>query len=94
MVGIKGDENMTFVKSDHSEKLLKNISSKRIEMISVAEIEGFTSERTIKVSQELDELIIQYQKLSYKRTDCISFQKYMKQTILFFYGIRYNLYNL
>ncbi|MFD1735530.1 aspartyl-phosphate phosphatase Spo0E family protein [Bacillus salitolerans] len=42
-------------------KLLEEINRKREMMISTAFATGFTSEDTIKCSQELDELINQYQ---------------------------------
>lgn len=47
-------------------KLLETINCKRGEMINTANKEGYTSERTIKCSQELDMLLIQYQHLLIK----------------------------
>ncbi|MBD8067429.1 aspartyl-phosphate phosphatase Spo0E family protein [Bacillus sp. PS06] len=71
------------------------ISEKRSEMIATATIEGFTSEETIKVSQELDELINQYHRLvQNKKRETPSFHQYIKQTLLFFYGSRFKLHNL
>ncbi|WP_456275763.1 aspartyl-phosphate phosphatase Spo0E family protein [Bacillus sp. AK128] len=41
--------------------LLQKINMKREEMITIAMETGFTSKETITCSQELDQLIIQYQ---------------------------------
>lgn len=43
--------------------LLKEIDRKREEMVSVAQQTGFTSEETVRCSQELDKLIYEYQTL-------------------------------
>ena len=45
------------------ENLRKEISLKREEMIKVALERGMQSEYTIRISQELDELIVEYQRL-------------------------------
>ena len=42
--------------------MLKEIKDKRELMINCANIYGFTNEETIRYSQELDELINQYQR--------------------------------
>ncbi|WP_078547925.1 aspartyl-phosphate phosphatase Spo0E family protein [Litchfieldia alkalitelluris] len=79
---------------NHLLGLRDDISTKRQEMIATAKVEGFTSVKTIRISQELDELINQYHRISNnKKTQTRSFQKYIKQTILFFYGSRYKLHN-
>jgi len=45
------------------EELKQEIDSKRKLMIEAGAIHGFTAEQTVKISQELDELLICYQKL-------------------------------
>ncbi|MFP7295919.1 aspartyl-phosphate phosphatase Spo0E family protein [Neobacillus niacini] len=45
-------------------EMLKEIKSKRALMINCANTKGFTSEETIRYSQELDVLINEYQKAS------------------------------
>ncbi|GGE70955.1 aspartyl-phosphate phosphatase Spo0E family protein [Priestia taiwanensis] len=42
-------------------ELLQTISLKRQEMIRVGEKTGLTSEETLQISQELDEVIVKYQ---------------------------------
>jgi hypothetical protein len=42
-------------------ELLNSISLKRQEMIQVGQEKGLTSEETLQVSQELDEIIVKYQ---------------------------------
>jgi stage 0 sporulation regulatory protein len=49
-------------------ELLANIDSKRKEMIKFARKVGFTSEKTVKCSQELDMYLNQYQLIFLKRT--------------------------
>ncbi|MFC4320553.1 aspartyl-phosphate phosphatase Spo0E family protein [Litchfieldia salsa] len=77
-----------------------NISEKRQEMIAIAKIAGFTNEDTIKISQELDELINQYHRLvinvrkQEEQHEQPSFQKYIKQSLLFLYGARLKLHNI
>ncbi|MDA7026217.1 aspartyl-phosphate phosphatase Spo0E family protein [Bacillus sp. CLL-7-23] len=46
------------------EALLVSINEKRQKMVEAAEIHGYTGHETIKQSQELDQLIYQYQKMS------------------------------
>lgn len=43
--------------------MIEEIKAKRELMINCANTQGFTSEETIKYSQELDELINKYQKV-------------------------------
>lgn len=47
------------------EKILKEIQAKRKLMIESAKNTGFTSECTVRHSQELDQLIVAYQKYRY-----------------------------
>ncbi|NHM29571.1 aspartyl-phosphate phosphatase Spo0E family protein [Bacillus sp. C11] len=44
--------------------MLSEINSKRDEMIKVGMNYGFTDEKTIKCSQEIDQLIFKYQQAS------------------------------
>jgi len=44
------------------EDLLRLIKKKREQMLKIACIHGISSEATIKSSQELDKLIVKYQK--------------------------------
>lgn len=44
--------------------VLGNISKLRLQLISTGIKEGFSSEKTIKISQELDQLIYIYQRNS------------------------------
>lgn len=53
---------MSFIKDAY--KLEKTIESLRTEMIRVGIQEGLTSEKTIKLSQELDSHIAIYQKMN------------------------------
>jgi stage 0 sporulation regulatory protein len=46
----------------HNE-MIEEIKAKRELMINSANTQGFTNEKTIKYSQELDELINEYQKV-------------------------------
>lgn len=48
-------------------KLNKQIEIKRVEMIKIAKEKGFNSKETIDCSQELDVLLLKYQKSFYKR---------------------------
>jgi len=48
------------------ENLLQLIKQKREEMMEISNIHGVASEVTLKCSQELDELIIRYQRLTRK----------------------------
>ncbi|WP_045515489.1 aspartyl-phosphate phosphatase Spo0E family protein [Neobacillus niacini] len=50
--------------SYNSSEMLNAIKVKRAMMINCANTKGFTSEETIKYSQELDVLINEYQKAS------------------------------
>lgn len=54
---------MLVIHSEEKEYLLKTINQKREEMVKIGELFGLTSERTLESSQELDELIIKYQKM-------------------------------
>ncbi|MDR0124482.1 MULTISPECIES: aspartyl-phosphate phosphatase Spo0E family protein [Bacillus] len=45
------------------EQLLMSIDEKRKQMVEVAQVEGYTGETTIKYSQELDNLMNEYQHL-------------------------------
>ncbi|MPQ25983.1 aspartyl-phosphate phosphatase Spo0E family protein [Bacillus paralicheniformis] len=71
------------------EALLVSISKKRQMMVEAAEIYGFTGDETIRRSQELDQLIYEYQKLSMNENasdnllhdflgciDCLTVEKY------------------
>nr|MDH3163187.1 aspartyl-phosphate phosphatase Spo0E family protein [Bacillus licheniformis] len=71
------------------EALLVSISKKRQMMVEAAEIYGYTGDETIRRSQELDQLIYEYQKLSMNenapdnlpqdflgRIDCLPVEKY------------------
>ncbi|WP_270573886.1 aspartyl-phosphate phosphatase Spo0E family protein [Bacillus glycinifermentans] len=51
------------------EELLDSINEKRQMMVKAAEIYGYTGDETIKRSQELDQLIYQYQKMTMNETD-------------------------
>lgn len=48
--------------NSRAEQMLEEIKIKREIMIDCATQNGFTNEKTIKVSQELDELINEYQR--------------------------------
>ncbi len=52
-------------------KMLEEIKAKRESMINCASQNGFTNEMTIKLSQELDELINEYQRTfrAYKESE-------------------------
>ncbi|ATH95292.1 transcriptional regulator [Bacillus glycinifermentans] len=50
------------------EELLDSINEKRQMMVKAAEIYGYTGDETIKRSQELDQLIYQYQKMTMNET--------------------------
>ena len=50
--------------SNNTSEMLKEIKTKRAMMINCANTKGFTSEETVKYSQELDILINEYQKAS------------------------------
>ncbi|EWH21474.1 aspartyl-phosphate phosphatase Spo0E family protein [Bacillus haynesii] len=71
------------------EALLVSISKKRQMMVEAAEIYGYTGDETIRRSQELDQLIYEYQKLSMNENapdnllqdllgciDCLPVEKY------------------
>ncbi len=45
------------------EQLLMSIDEKRKQMVEAAQVEGYTGETTIKYSQELDNLMNEYQHL-------------------------------
>jgi stage 0 sporulation regulatory protein len=50
-----------------SEKLLELIDKKRKEMIRITMLNGFASEKAIKCSQELDDILNLHQKTSIDR---------------------------
>lgn len=74
-------------------RLLVCISKKREEMIAEANASGYTSDQTIKCSQELDQLLNQYQRLKVNSCKKVRFRQFLRQSILFFYGSRYKLHN-
>ena len=45
------------------EQFLMSIDEKRKQMVEAAQVEGYTGEKTIKYSQELDNLMNEYQHL-------------------------------
>jgi hypothetical protein len=51
--------------------LLQSISLKREEMVFFAETKGLNELVTLKASQELDELIVSYQRNFLKKYDCL-----------------------
>jgi len=81
------------VRQGQIEYLMNRITTKREEMILEATISGYTSAETLRISQELDELINDYQRLVDIRYQT-TFQQFIKQTILFFCGSKYKLYNI
>lgn len=56
------------MKNEILEKLLVSIDLKRKEMIKYAKDSGFTSEKTVKCSQELDTFLNQYYQVSLYQT--------------------------
>lgn len=56
------------------QRLLNKINHKRSEMISTAVQTGYSSEATVMCSQELDALLIQYQKLKLNENKKIFFR--------------------
>ena len=65
-------------------ELLVNIDAKRKEMIGVVEVEGYTSEKAIKCSQELDMYLNKYQQILFEEENNIDgpfleFVKIMKE---------------
>lgn len=48
------------------ERILNRIENVRKEMINIGLNEGFRSEKTLKLSENLDDLVLQYQKIKYK----------------------------
>jgi stage 0 sporulation regulatory protein len=54
---------IVYENSNNHDEMIKEIKVKRELMINSAYTQGFTSEMTIKYSQELDELINEYQKV-------------------------------
>lgn len=49
-------------------KLLANIDMKRQLLIKITKDIGYTSEKTVKYSQELDMFIFEYQQICWKKT--------------------------
>ncbi len=47
--------------------LMNKISKKRECMVTIANRSGIQSEDTLKISQDLDKLIVEYQNLLYKK---------------------------
>lgn len=52
--------------SANLKKLKEQIEIKRVEMINTAKETGFNSKETVRCSQELDKLVLKYQKTYYK----------------------------
>lgn len=52
--------------SDNIEALTKEIEQKRRQMLETASVQGMGSDKTLEVSQELDALILEYQKISHQ----------------------------
>jgi stage 0 sporulation regulatory protein len=59
---IRGIIRLDSYSNRRAEKMLEEIKAKREIMIHYADKHGFTGEETIKASQELDELINEYQR--------------------------------
>lgn len=59
---IRGITGVQYYSNSHAEKMLEEIKAKREIMIDCANKHGFTNEETIRISQELDELINEYQR--------------------------------
>jgi stage 0 sporulation regulatory protein len=61
-VMIRGIIRLESYSISRAEEMLEEIKAKRERMIEFADKHGFTGEETIKASQELDELINEYQR--------------------------------
>ncbi|WP_156288923.1 aspartyl-phosphate phosphatase Spo0E family protein [Oceanobacillus salinisoli] len=48
---------------EKKDELLKSIDKKRNDMFEIVSIYGINSEKTLAYSQDLDQLIVQYQKI-------------------------------
>ncbi len=55
------------------EQLLMSIDEKRRQMVEAAQVEGYTGETTIKYSQELDNLMNEYQSLLFHEQQSVAF---------------------
>ncbi|MFS0654366.1 Spo0E family sporulation regulatory protein-aspartic acid phosphatase [Bacillus sp. 179-C3.3 HS] len=65
------------------EQLLMSIDEKRKQMVEAAQVEGYTAEMTIKYSQELDNLMNEYQYLlSHEQQAVTSFHDIVSQMSL------------
>ncbi|MDG3043944.1 aspartyl-phosphate phosphatase Spo0E family protein [Bacillus sp. B6(2022)] len=53
------------------EQLLMSIDEKRRQMVEAAQVEGYTGETTIKYSQELDNLMNEYQYLLFMNNNLL-----------------------
>lgn len=60
---IRGITGLIGYSNSRAEKMLEEIKVKREIMIDCANKKGFTNDETIRVSQELDELINEYQRI-------------------------------
>ncbi|MDM5297665.1 aspartyl-phosphate phosphatase Spo0E family protein [Bacillus pumilus] len=54
------------------EQLLLSIDEKRKQMVEAAQVEGYTGETTIKYSQELDNLMNEYQHLLFHEKQSVA----------------------
>jgi stage 0 sporulation regulatory protein len=61
--GVRGRGIIVCEYSNTHNEMIEEIKAKRELMINSANTKGFTNEMTIKYSQELDELINEYQKV-------------------------------
>ncbi|MCA1029421.1 aspartyl-phosphate phosphatase Spo0E family protein [Bacillus timonensis] len=82
---------MCSTKTNCLDLLLQQIDEKREEMIQIGMKTGYTSDKTVSCSQELDQLLNQYQRELYKREVGRKKVSYFKQVILYFFGAKYNL---
>ncbi|MDF0729053.1 aspartyl-phosphate phosphatase Spo0E family protein [Cytobacillus sp. S13-E01] len=69
---------MASVKVEDEEKLLLYITLKREEMIKLATNTGFTSDETIKCSQDLDLLLNKYQRIKVLTKKRKNFRQFMR----------------
>lgn len=92
-MGKKGLLSLACAEVEDEEKLLLYITIKREEMINLATTTGYTSNETIKCSQDLDILLNKYQHIKVQNGKRKSFRQFMRRSILFFYGSKYKLHN-
>ena len=90
---MKGLLSLAIVEVEDEEKLLLYITLKREEMIKLATSTGFTSDETIKCSQDLDLLLNKYQRIKVLSNKRKNIRQFMRCSILFFYGSKYKLHN-